>query len=77
MYEETVGWNVSSAILQMTPKFGRWSDTAEVRAANAKDLNKLKEWADRRLISFKDKSQVTQLQQDNPMQYHTLWTDCM
>lgn len=77
MYEETVGWNVSSAILQMTPKCGRWSDTAEVRAANAKDLNKLKEWADRRLISFKDKSQVTQLQQDNPMQYHTLWTDCM
>ena len=77
MYEETLGWNASSAILQMTPNCGRWFDTLEVRAVNHKDLNKLKEWADRKLISFKDESQVPQLQQDNPMQQHMLWTDCV
>lgn len=67
IHEETLGWNAPSAILQMTPNCGKWFDTLEVRAANRKDLNKLKE-SDRKFISFKDESEVPQLQQDNPMQ---------
>lgn len=68
IHEETLGCNAPSAILQMTPNCGKWFDILGVRAANHKDLNKLKEWADRKYISFKDESEVPQLQQDNPVQ---------
>ncbi|GAB0186588.1 mitochondrial enolase superfamily member 1 [Grus japonensis] len=53
-------------------KLGGMADTPEGHAAIQRDLNKLKKWADRNLMKFKEKSKVLYLERNDLMHQYTL-----
>ena len=70
------GCSAASASLRMTPNDGRTVDTLDCSTARQRDLENLKERANRKLINFnKDKYRILHFSYNNAIHEYRLGTD--